>query len=52
MARICNAASTPEGGLLGCVAGFTQEVKVIEAQKVNVHAVLVKITSGQLPLLG
>jgi hypothetical protein len=27
-------------------------VKVIEAAKVNIHAALVKITSGQLPFLG
>jgi hypothetical protein len=52
IARICNDASAPEGGLIGCVAFLTQEVKVIEASKVNVYAALVKITSGQLPFLG
>jgi hypothetical protein len=31
---------------------LTQEVKVIEARKINVHANLVKIRSGQLPFLG
>jgi hypothetical protein len=35
-----------------CVDTYAQEVRVIEARKVNVHAALVKITSGQLPLLG
>jgi hypothetical protein len=33
-------------------SALTQEVKVIEDRKVNVHAALVKITSGQLPFLG
>jgi hypothetical protein len=33
-------------------SALTQEVKVIEVTKVNVHAALVKITSGQLPFLG
>jgi hypothetical protein len=31
---------------------LTQEVKVIEAKKVNVCAALIKIKSGQLPFLG
>jgi hypothetical protein len=31
---------------------LTQKVNVNEAKKVNVHAALVKITSGQLPFLG
>jgi len=33
-------------------SAFTQEVKVIEARKINIHAAFVKITSGQLPFLG
>jgi hypothetical protein len=46
----------PEGGLIVCVgarhAAPLPEVKVIEAKKVNLHATLVKIKSGQLLFLG
>ncbi|MCL1960551.1 MAG: hypothetical protein FWG56_01955, partial [Desulfovibrionaceae bacterium] len=31
---------------------LTQAVNVNEAAKVNIHAVLVKVASGQLPFLG
>jgi len=33
-------------------SALTQEVKVIEARKINIHAAFVKMTSGQLPFLG
>jgi len=33
-------------------SALTQMVSVIEAAKVNIHAALVKVTSGQLPFLG
>jgi hypothetical protein len=50
--RICNAASAPEGAPDRVRSDLTQEVKLIEARKINVHAALVKVTSGQLPFLG
>jgi len=33
-------------------SALTQEVNVIEAANVNIHAVLLKVASGQLPFLG
>jgi hypothetical protein len=33
-------------------SALTQEVKVVEVRKVNIHAAFLKIGSGQLPFLG
>jgi hypothetical protein len=33
-------------------SALTQKVNVIEANNVNIHAVLVRVASGQLPFLG
>ena len=33
-------------------SALTHQVNIIEAGKVNVHAVFLKVASGQLPFLG
>jgi IS5 family transposase len=33
-------------------SAVTQKVKVIEAENFNIHAISVRVTSGQLPFLG
>ena len=50
--RRSNAAWRVKRGAIGCIALITGKNNVIEAEKVNAHAVVLKFASGQLPFPG